>query len=302
MSGVKFVAIGSIIIDDIIDPQGGSNMGTLGGGGAHAVAGMRVWDERTGLAAIIGQKFPESAWDHLITLANTQGIVLRDMPQPRAWQLFERDGTRQEVFRTDFATFRRTAVTPAEYPAQFASAKGVFIQAGTVAEAEAWVTHLRELNPATIILWEPWEIIYTPDNLAEFKRVAAMFDIVSPQTVELSWMLEESNPERQAAILLQAGIPRLALRMGAAGSLVSTLTATRYIPALAVPVIDETGAGNAYCGGFVVGYVESGGDPEIAGQYGAVSATFALAQVGLPRLDNAARVLAEERLKLIGQK
>jgi sugar/nucleoside kinase (ribokinase family) len=263
---------------------------------------MRVWNEKTGLVAIIGQKFPESAWEHLTTLTSPQGIVLRDMPQPRAWQLFERDGTRQEVFRTDFAIFRRTAVTPAEYPAQFASAKGVYMQAGTVAEAEAWVTYLRKLNPAMVILWEPWEIIYTPDNLAEFNRVASLFDIVSPQTVELSWMLAETDPERQTSHLLQAGVRCVALRMGAAGSLVSTVTATHHIPALPVPVVDETGAGNAYCGGFVVGYVESGGKPEIAGQYGAVSATFALAQVGLPRLDNATRSLAEARLTLIGQK
>jgi hypothetical protein len=43
--------------------------------------------------------------------------------------------------------------------------------------------------------------------------------------------------------------------------------------------------GNAYCGGFVVGYVESGGDPVVAGKYGTVSATFTLEQRGIPRLD-----------------
>ena len=111
---IDFVAIGSIIIDDIIDPQGRSTMGALGGGGAHAVAGMRVWREQVALVAIIGQNFPESAWRHLDTLAHTGGILLRDTPQPRAWQLFETDGTRREVFRTDFAALRQTTITPAE--------------------------------------------------------------------------------------------------------------------------------------------------------------------------------------------
>jgi sugar/nucleoside kinase (ribokinase family) len=296
---VDFVAIGSIIIDDIIDAQGHSNMGTLGGGGAHAVAGLRVWSDRTALVAAIGQNFPESAWSHLTTLADTQGIVLRDTPQPRAWQLFESDGTRRELFRTDFAAFRQMTITPAEYPIQFASAKGVYIQTGSLADAEAWAMRLRSLNPATVILWEPWEIIYIPENMAEFGRVATLFDIVSPQTIELSWMLGETNPERQVSILREYNLRCLALRRGAAGSLVATTTEMKSIPALLVPVIDETGAGNAYCGGFVAGYVESGGDPWIAGRYGAVSATFALAQVGLPRPGATTRTMAEERLKLI---
>jgi sugar/nucleoside kinase (ribokinase family) len=294
---IDFVAIGSIIIDDIIDPQGRSTMGALGGGGAHAVAGMRVWREQVALVAIIGQNFPESAWRHLDTLAYTGGVLLRDTPQPRAWQLFETDGARREVFRTDFAALRQTAITPAEYPAQFASAQGVYLQTGSVAEAEAWAVRLKQLNPATILLWEPWEIIYTPENWSEFGRVASLFDIVSPQTVEVSWMMAETNPERQAARLIEAGVRCLALRSGAAGSWVCTAAETHHIPALSVPVVDETGAGNAYCGGFIVGYVESGGDPLMAGQYGTVSATFALAQVGLPRLGPTARITAEEKLK-----
>jgi sugar/nucleoside kinase (ribokinase family) len=295
---IDFVAIGSVIIDDIIDPQGHSSMGSLGGGGTYAVAGMRVWSTQAALVAIIGQNFPEHAWSHLISLADTGGIVLRNTPQPRAWQLFETDGTRHEVFRTDFAALRQTSITPAEYPAQFAAARGVYLQTGSAAEAEAWALHLKQLNPATILLWEPWEIIYTPQNWREFSRVASLFDIVSPQTVEVSWMIEETNPERQTAMLLEAGIRCLALRSGAAGSWVCTAEVSHHIPALAVPVVDETGAGNAYCGGFIVGYAESGGDPLVAGQCGTVSATFALAQVGLPRLGPMARMAAKEKLKL----
>jgi sugar/nucleoside kinase (ribokinase family) len=293
---IDFVAIGAIIIDDIVDPQGRSNMGTLGGGASHAVAGMRVWSEQAALVSVIGPDFPETAWQQLIRLADTAGIVTRRAPQPRAWQLFEVDGTRREVFRTDFASLRQNIITPAEYPPVFAPAKGVYMQTATAAEAEAWAVQLRSLNPEVVLLWEPWEILYKPENLADFSRVAPLFDIISPQTAEVGWMLEETAPERQAALLFKAGVRCLALRMGASGSLVGTAAKQFHLPALQVPVVDETGAGNAYCGGVVVGYVESGGDPLVAGRYGAVSATFALAQVGLPRLGADSRVIAESRL------
>jgi len=294
---VEFVAIGTIIIDDIVDPQGRSNMGILGGGGTHAVAGMRAWNKNTAFVSVIGEGFPENAWRHLTAITDTSGILSRPVAQARAWQLFETDGTRNEIFRTDFEAFRQSAIRPDEYPDVFAPAKGVFIQTPTSKEAEIWATRLRALNPEVVILWEPWQLLFKPENLAEFCRVAPLFDIISPQTTEIKWMIDETEPQKQAEILFECGVRCLALRMGAAGSLVGTLAEQHYIPVASVQVVDETGAGNAYCGGFVVGYVESGGDPLVAGRYGTVSSTFALSQVGVAHFGADSRSLAEMRLR-----
>ncbi len=293
---IEFVSIGSIVIDDIVNAKGHSNMGVLGGGGSHAVAGMRVWHERTALASVIGQGFPPQAWDTLQTLADTRGLVRRNVPQPRAWQLFEPDGARHEVFRTDFDTFRQIPIRPEEYPAEFAPARGVYLQTATAAEAIAWADRLRQLNPDVVLLWEPWEIIYIPENLAGFSEAAPLFDIVSPNTTEVGWMLEEMSPEKQAAMLFAHGVQCLALRMGAAGSLAGIHGDLHPIPAVNAPVVDETGAGNSYCGGFLAGYVLSGGNALTAGRYGAVSATFALAQLGLARLGPETTKVARRRL------
>ncbi len=292
----EFIAIGSIIIDDIVDPMGKSSMGVLGGGASHAVAGMRVWSEQTAMVSVIGEGFPETAWDQLTDLANVNGVIKRPALQPRAWQLFEPDGTRNEVFRTDFTIFRDIPIRPDEFPPAFASAKGVFLQTDTADRAKAWVTHLRRLNPEMILLWEPWEIFYTPENLANFQRVAPLFDIVSPNSDEASWMFGETDPQKQANLLFECGVRCLALRLGAAGSIVGTASKTHHIPAIKVPVIDETGAGNSYNGGFLVGYIQSNGNPLTAGQYGSVSATFALAQLGLAQLGPDTQRVAQERL------
>ena len=128
MNPVDYVAIGSIIIDDIIDPQGQSNMAVLGGGGSHAVSGMHVWSDNTALVAIIADGFPQGAWQRLSQLANTSGIIKRPVPQPRFWQLFETNGTRSEIPRTDFEIFKKIPVRPNEFPQAFARAKGVFLQ------------------------------------------------------------------------------------------------------------------------------------------------------------------------------
>jgi sugar/nucleoside kinase (ribokinase family) len=295
-AAIEYVAIGSIIIDDIVHPDGRSNMGVLGGGGSHAVAGMRVWSPRPALVSVIGQGFPEPAWARLTALADTAGVVTRPVPQPRFWQLFEPDGTRHEVPRTDFTVFQQIPIRPAEFPPALASARGVFLQSPTTAQAAGWIDHLKALNRAMVVLWEPWEIYYHPENLPGFRQIAPRFEIISPQTVELSRMLGETDPDKQADILLECGVNCFALRLGAEGSLVGNAAERHFIPAMPAAVVDETGAGNAYCGGFVVGYVESGGEVRAAGRYGAVSATFALAQVGVAHLPAEVRAVAQGRL------
>ena len=82
--------------------------------------------------------------------------------------------------------------------------------------------------------------------------------------------------------LLADGVKVAALRMGELGSLVARRGADEatYIPAVDVAeLIDQTGAGNAYCGGFLVGWCTTG-DVVTAGCYGAAAASFTLEYVG----------------------
>ncbi len=56
-----FFSIGSVIIDDIVLPDGQTRMGVLGGGAMHAAIGLRVWSDRVGLCAAVGRDFPEQS-------------------------------------------------------------------------------------------------------------------------------------------------------------------------------------------------------------------------------------------------
>lgn len=51
-------------------------------------------------------------------------------------------------------------------------------------------------------------------------------------------------------------------------------------------VVDVTGAGNSFCGGYCYGYIHSNGDIVESALYGAVSASFTVEQVGVPVLNN----------------
>jgi len=95
--------------------------------------------------------------------------------------------------------------------------------------------------------------------------------------------------------LHDAGAQVVALRMGAHGSLVSDGASLVHVPALPAAVVDPTGAGNAYCGGFLAGYLQTG-DVLTAARYGTVAASFLVEQAGLPPIHDQLRDAANQRL------
>ena len=143
-----------------------------------------------------------------------------------------------------------------------------------------WVEFLRS-NGNPVILWEPWDRIMIPENRALFRQNAALVDVVSPNLKEGRLLTGKSEPLDVLQTLLDLGASRVALRMGEYGSLIGDGEGRRiWVPGLTFePIVDVTGAGNAYCGGFVVGLARSG-DLLQAGCSGAVSASFALQQFG----------------------
>jgi hypothetical protein len=81
----------TIIVDDIVYPDGHSAMACLGGGGPQTAFGAKLWfsdSERVGLAAGIGADFPESCRTWLEeTGIDTHGLLQWPLSTLRAWQV-----------------------------------------------------------------------------------------------------------------------------------------------------------------------------------------------------------------------
>lgn len=273
-----YVCVGGIIVDDIVFPNGETRMEVLGGGLVHAAAGMNIWGYRAGLVACAGQDLPESARRRLQRDFDLQGVIWLDLPQARAWQLFEWDGRRNEVFRVDTLHPFIYEPGPEQVPAAYHRAKGVYLLRDA-----AQLPHWRALYPHATLLWEPLQQYMLPENADEFRAALRYIDIVSPNWLEAQAIYHISDPGRLVQAMLDDGAAIVALRMGEAGSMIGKQEMHDFltIPAVPVPeIIDQTGAGNTYCGSFLAGWLETG-SLEIAACRAAVSASFALETIGV---------------------
>lgn len=276
------MSAGGVFIDDIVFPDGRTEMGVLGGASSHAAAGMILWDERAGIIACVGSGFPPDAWARLARLFDLQGVVALDIPQARSWQLFEWDGRRTEVFRVrTIEPFVRDP-QPEQLPESLRSASGIhLLRIG--ADVPGW----RAVYPDACLLWEPQQVYMSAANADDFRSRLPLVDAVSPNIVEARAVYGFHDPERLVRQMLADGAPLVALRMGERGSLLAARDHADLIAIPAVPVpeiIDQTGAGNTYCGGFLAGWLQTG-SLKTAGAYGAVAASFALETIGVADIE-----------------
>jgi sugar/nucleoside kinase (ribokinase family) len=169
------------------------------------------------------------------------------------------------------------------------------------------ILSLREsqgIKERPLFLWEPYPDICVPDNWEDCLNAMKMVDIISPNVHEAAAFLGRTIEEEQPFELFKGEVEQLAreytahqtgsnsaivLRCGKHGCLISNAEMMRWLPAFhetGEKVIDPTGGGNAFCGGFCVGWLQSEGDLVTAGIYGNISASFVIEQFGLPILEN----------------
>ena len=297
---VVYVSVSNVIIDDIVLWDGRTAMATLGGSGTHAVAGMRWWHAGPlGLSAYVGADLPVSMRQALKQLGvDSAGLVAQPgAVTPRAWQLFEKDGLRTEVFRTSLPAFRALSRTAIQLPASYWRARGFHVIWGaTLADATAFLQQLRTVNAQARIVLEPLEDWFAEAE-ANWRPLLAHVDAFVLNWVEGRQLSGLEEPERIAEWLQALGAAQIVIGLGAQGALVKARDGGAWrLAAVPVTVVDETGAGNALCGGLLTG-LGAGLGLVPAVQRGMVSASFALEQFGAPEPNQTRAACLASRLQ-----
>jgi len=294
---VDYVTFSNLIIDDIVFPDGRTAMNTLGGAGTHTLVGMRLWNGRLGYAATIGQDFDPALLQALQQFgADVSGLIVREgYATARAWQVFEANDLRIETFRTSLDDFLRCMILEEDLPAGYRQAKGFHLIWGTLTELESLIHSLRRTNPNITLVLE-----LTPQQVTEpaerLQAVLPHVSLFSPDIDDAAAVSGLTDPKAMIDLFLDWGAPLVAIRMGAKGSLVKMQAGEQWhLPAVPTHIVDVTGAGNSYCGGFLTGL----GDelsPFESSLRATVSASFALEQFGLPTWTSAPTEEANRRL------
>ena len=159
-----------------------------------------------------------------------------------------------------------------------------------------------------VFIWEPVPDLCIPAEHERTLEALTYVDVISPNLEEFCSLFginvdpcEESGRQmlqQKCTELVEGSFGcAVVVRLGKHGCLIVQQSKTLIVPAYHRSqqdhnrVVDPTGGGNAFLGGFAVGYLHSPNNArdarlEEAVLYGNVAASFAIEQVGAPILEN----------------
>jgi len=294
----KYVVVSNIITDDILLPEGTQYFGLLGGAGTYAAAGIRLWSDSVGIVSGIGDDFFDlhGDWFRQNTIDVT-GLQVRDKHTPHSWVKYQTDGERTETPQFGAEHFRLMEPWPSHLPSDYLVAAGVYVFRD---DNPVYWHEIAQLQAEMSAVWM-WEIAANatfPDHWDNIARILPRVDILSLNRTEGRTLFQTDSMADMISQLLTAGVGVVVLRIGRDGALVANPEICWHIRPLETTVVDPTGAGNAFTGGFLAGYCESK-DLRTAGIWGTISASYMLQQYGPPQRIDALQPQAHAQVNQI---
>jgi ribokinase len=148
--------------------------------------------------------------------------------------------------------------------------------------------------PNVKVSFDPGEI-YARKGLSKLKPIVKRSFVVMPSENELTMLTGQSFKEG-AATLLKQGARIVAVKLGEKGCYITNGKENYVIPPIKTKIVDTTGAGDAFCAGFLHGQIKNK-DLYECGRLGNFVASKCISKVGartgLPRASDLSRFVLE---------
>lgn len=282
-TGVPIVIFGQLTIDELGPTRAHEPRVEYAGDAPYTAVGAAIWRRPVGLVAAAADDFDVARLAALERFGIDQkGVRRRGARSIRYRVIYEQDGGRRFEERSPHAAFHQTAPEMADLPEDWHAARGFHVAAMPLESAERIVDGLSHSNPDALVTLDTHEdeVGGRQESLA---RLLPRLSAFLPSQEEVATLLGFDDPSRAIGELAGLGARVTVIKMGAKGALVhdATADATWLVRPHPGPVVDPTGAGDAFCGGFLAG-LSLGDEPSLAARRGAVSASFVIATPGVP--------------------
>lgn len=320
----QFLIFGHLTREYLLPASGPPRLDVPGGSLLYAAAGLRIWESDIGLVGRVGDDYPR-AWLNECKARGLDTAGIQILPQPLDVREFIAFTETREASRinpiTHFSrhglTFpksllgyqppedrssdeaRRLLVT--DIPDDYLSARaalicpmGLSIQNQLIAGLKRGNTHTFVIDPSA----EDMKVSAKRKLPAFLNGVTAL--LLSQEKLRNLFWGETHDLWEMAESVSLYGVEYVVIKCGAQGQLLFVADTKRkiQIPAYPARIADQTGAGDAFNGGFLAGYCKNY-DPLEGVLHGSVSASLKLEGAGAFYPLDVMPGLAEARLNAV---
>lgn len=305
---IRYLIAGTFRRDFIITSGGKTHFDIPGGSIPYAATGFSLWDTGLGLIGSVGEDFPQ-IWCSQFEKSgiDTRGIaILPEMYDLRSFIFFQEN--RRFESQNPIAQFSQlglaipksllgylpqqqrthTLIDEQKIPIQIKQIPPDYLDASTAhlcpmeyAQQNLLVSHFQ--NHINTISLDPGELSSDKTSLDELFELVRNIQILQVSEDKLKRLFRGKSDQTWDIIdtLASYGSEMIIVKRGKDGQFVYDCFSKKrwYVPAYPARVVDTTGSGNAFCGGFLAGYRKTY-DPVEATLYGNISASFSVEGTG----------------------
>ena len=293
-AGMSIVVVGSVALDSIETPSGRADE-VLGGSAAYFAVAASYFAP-VNVVAVIGEDFPQDARAPLSAPnINLDGL---EVGAGRTFRWTGRYHENLNIRDTLDLQMNVVADFSPQLPAHYRRTPFVFlgnIDPGLQSQVLDQVDGPRLIGCDTISHW-------IENERAALEAVLKRVDVLIINDEEAGMLSGESNVVKSARKILDMGPKTLLVKRGEYGVVLFSPQSVFAVPAYPLEeVVDPTGAGDSFAGGFL-GYVAESNDTSEAGLrkaivYGSVVASFTVEDFSLRRLRALSRDDIEQRYR-----
>jgi sugar/nucleoside kinase (ribokinase family) len=316
-------------IDFLITRDGQAHIGLAGGNALYAAVGAALWSDRVAPWARVGENYPAEPLSQLERYHfNISGLKrIAGDHDHRTFYAYTPDGRREDTDpafhfarisapmpgaladyvhstpgQAELSQFEPLALRYDDWPASFAGVRAIHLAPSPIHSHQDLVVRISERGKRIVTL-DPGERYMVPELASSVRELLPHVDAFLPSESEIKSLFGPEVSLRAAIKTLgDWGAPLVIIKRGRNGVLLydhesgNQWRQPAYHPATDKRVIDVTGAGDAFCGGFLVGLATTG-RPEVAARMGVVSASLVIEGYGALYAMNAPKETAGNRLR-----
>jgi ribokinase len=297
MDDPRLVCLGNLTIDDVILPDGTERPGCTGGDALYACLAARLFEPRTEMVAPVGSDWPAAVSARIREAGLSKaGLPPRNLPSLHNRIDYHADGGRTWTLFNGDEAFHILSPTIADIPAPYLRAEIFLILAMTLKAQIHLASGLKRTSSGLVALDTQED--YILGNEPALLKLISQCDIFMPSAEEVRQLLGHEDWETAARTFASRGPSVVVIKLGAEGVLVHDRATGRTIrvPAQPAQVVDTTGAGDSFSGGFLAALLHDRTDLETAAWAGTIAAAFAVSGYGADPMFSAKPGEARRRL------
>lgn len=294
---MSLVAVGTVAFDDIETPSGRAEK-VVGGACTYISLAASYFVKPVQIVSVVGDDFPEETLDYLQKRGvDLQGLQVKRGEKSFFWAgKYYRDLNTRDTLDTQLNVL---ASFDPVLPESYRNAE--YLMLGNLTP-QVQMRVLRQLRQRPKLVALDTMNFWMNSALNDLLKVLKKVDVLTINDEEARQLSGEHSLVKAAKVIHKMGPKYLVIKKGEHGALLFNRSGVFFAPALPLTeVIDPTGAGDTFAGGFI-GWLAHSGDISFNNMkraviYGSAMASFCVEKFGIERLKGLTPAMIRKRVQ-----